>query len=482
MNVIDPNLLARSKRLMDLKPLNDVEPKMAAQRKPLEMVKSDPLPSPSGIKQFFRNSSSTSTSEMIRRYDEITEASKKLELLKPPAATLHPRTISLTKHSASSSSSSSSSLLQKKRDIDALVKKHLKKSKEIDVSNCNGFDDEGDSECDEIESETENDRRFIVDDDNEEEDSEEEASERDELDDIDEGLDDDDEDANSSSQYSDDDESGAETELDEDRLRKRLREEDEQCGSSDDEEEFISVMNNLAESDEIKEEKRVRRLFKVVDCKESPKFFNMVVAIFDSLGQSRKHFDSSTISFLSALFEADDLFTGKKRWASGHATINACYLWLVTKRRCFDILCGKYKHEPELIKFLTVMRTHETVNDIPIYEETDDNTHVCFRSGAPCATGISVTDVHTKEVLATIWYDHDNTFVAFWLNTLVRLLFLPMALQEWRQRKQERIKDITTHKQRLQVLAFLENASEIFVDFLNDEFVCESKQGLLFTQ
>jgi hypothetical protein len=164
---------------------------------------------------------------------------------------------------------------------------------------------------------------------------------------------------------------------------------------------------------------------------------------------------------------------------AGMVTPNACYLWMITKRKLVDLLSITYATEVELIKWFSLILHHETLSDVPIYTHDDIEEHMCFRTGALTRTGVSFTDVKTQKVLHTIWYDLENKEVAWWLNTLVRFVSLPTALYEWCERKRKKNGKVTTHEQRVHILKYAQQSTKIFVEFLKDESICRSDEGYL---
>ncbi|OQW76843.1 MAG: hypothetical protein BVN35_06170 [Proteobacteria bacterium ST_bin11] len=292
--------------------------------------------------------------------------------------------------------------------------------------------------------------------------------------------------------YKDDDESESDDDNDSDvstsleanddeeyeELRLKLMKDDEENECDDLESAYISTKNAELDIRDTKRIALIRKNYKLCDSHLEPSVYNMLMGIAQSMLKELPD-DVFGDCFVEVLINASTIVENGRRWKAGFPFVNACYLWLNLKLQCVDKFSSIYKDKTSLVEWLSVFKTYKGLDDKPVYEELSDDSQRCFSTGVACRTGISLVDFRSKNAVATLWYDYNNSVIAHWVNDLTRLFFLPGSICEWFTLNGfDKIHKLS-YEQMAEVILYVENASRIYTELLYNCDIVHSEKGLI---
>lgn len=169
--------------------------------------------------------------------------------------------------------------------------------------------------------------------------------------------------------------------------------------------------------------RRMRPVLTTIDTR----LFNIIVSLFWAHHAPTAH---DVVPLGSAMLVALDRVIANAVIDESDTSIGACCVWLINQGKLRQNLIDNYKSD-QLEAWIAVMARTDVLDDTPKFVYLPKKTKNCFLSGEPCSTGVQLTNVSTKEAMATLWFDASNKKTNEWVLNMVRFMFLPATIAQF---------------------------------------------------
>jgi archaellum component FlaD/FlaE len=169
--------------------------------------------------------------------------------------------------------------------------------------------------------------------------------------------------------------------------------------------------------------RRMRPVLTTIDTR----LFNIIVSLFWAHYAPTAH---DVVPLSSAMLIALDRVIANAVIDESDTSIGACCIWLINQGKLRQNLADNYKSD-QLEAWVAAMARTEVLDDTPKFVYLPKKTKSCFLSGELCSTGVQLTNVSTKEPMATLWFDASNKKTNKWVLSMVRFMFLPATIAQF---------------------------------------------------